>query len=312
MKIRIIAGSSSKGLALEVSKHIGIDLTDCIIKQFKDGETYVKINESIRGDDVFIIQSTSNPVNDNLMELLIMIDALKRASAERITAVIPYFGYARQDRKAEAREPITAKLVADMITMAGASRVLACDLHVPQIQGFFNIPVDEISAIHLFAKYFIEKNIQNPVVVAPDAGAAKKARTLAKLLKCPIAIIDKRRAVHNEAESINIVGDVEGKTAILLDDIIDTGNSVINAADMVATKANSVYICATHAVFSSGCPTRLASSHATEVVVSNTISQNCDNPKIKRLSIARLLAEVILNIHNHKSVSGLFEVKNEQ
>ena len=306
MKIRIIAGSSSKGLALEVSKHIGIDLTDCIIKQFKDGETYVKINESIRGDDVFIIQSTSNPVNDNLMELLIMIDALKRASAERITAVIPYFGYARQDRKAEAREPITAKLVADMITKAGAQRILATDLHVPQIQGFFDIPVDEISAVPSFGKYFLERKIANPVVVAPDAGAAKRARSLAKILHCPIAIIDKRRGSHNEAEVVNIVGDVEGRTAILLDDIIDTGNSVINAAHMLAEKASEVYICATHAVFSDGCPTKLSTSDAKEVIVANTIAVDCDNPKIKVISIAKLLSEVIHNINDNKSVSELF------
>ena len=306
MKLRIITGSASTELGSEIAKYSGIDMTKCILKHFKDGETYVKINESVRGDDVFVIQSTSQPVNDNLMELLIMIDALKRPSAGRITAVIPYYGYARQDRKAEAREPITAKLVADMITAAGADRVLSCDLHVPQLQGFFNIPVDEISAIQSFAKYFIEKNIQNPVIVAPDAGAAKRARTMAKILKCPIAIIDKRRSNHNEAEVVHIVGDVEGKTAILLDDIIDTGNSVINAAHVISEKASDVYICASHAVFSDGCPAKLSSSEAKEVVVSNSIEVKCEHEKIKVISLARLLSEVIRNIHDNKSVSTLF------
>jgi len=306
MKLRIISGSSNQPLASEVAKHSGVDLTRSIIKKFKEGETYVKIEESVRGDDVFVIQSTSHPVNDNLMELLIMIDALKRASAGRITAVIPYFGYARQDRKAEAREPITAKLVADRITKAGAQRILATDLHVPQIQGFFDIPVDEISAVPSFGKYFLERKIANPVVVAPDAGAAKRARSLAKILHCPIAIIDKRRGSHNEAEVVNIVGDVEGRTAILLDDIIDTGNSVINAAHMLAEKASEVYICATHAVFSDGCPTKLSTSDAKEVIVANTIAVDCDNPKIKVISIAKLLSEVIHNINDNKSVSELF------
>jgi ribose-phosphate pyrophosphokinase len=306
MKLRLITGSSNLELANEIAKHSGISLTKCTIKKFRDGETYVRINESVRGDDVFVIQSTSQPVNDTLMELLIMIDALKRASAGRITAVIPYYGYARQDRKAEAREPITAKLAADMITIAGAHRVLACDLHVPQIQGFFEIPVDEISAIPAFARYFEEKKISDPVIVATDAGAAKKARSMAKLLKCPIAIIDKRRSAHNEAEVINIVGDVEGKTAILLDDIIDTGNSVIHAAEVIAEKASEVYICASHAVFSDGCPDRLANSPAKEIVVTNSIAAQCTNKKIRVLSLAKLLAEVIRNINENSSVSELF------
>jgi len=306
MKLRIISGSSNPELALEVAKHSGINLTKTILKRFKDGELYVKINESIRGDDVFVIQGSSKPVNDNLMELLIIIDALKRASAGRITAVIPYYGYARQDRKAEAREPITAKLVADMITSAGANRVLTCDLHVPQLQGFFNIPVDEISAIPLFAKHFIEKKISNPVIVAPDTGAVKRARSMAKRLHCPIAIIDKRRPMHNETEIVNIVGDVEGRTAILLDDIIDTGNSVINAAQALSAKASEVYIVATHAVFSDGCPARLESSAAKEVVITDTIEQHCDSQKIKVISLAKLLSEVIRDINENKSVSELF------
>ena len=306
MELKLIAGSSSVELAEEIAKHTGVNLIKRTIKKFKDGETYVKIEESIRGDDVFVIQSTANPVNENFMELFIMLDALKRASAGRITVVIPYYGYARQDRKAEAREPITAKLVADMLTVAGANRILACDLHVPQLQGFFNIPVDEISAISLFGKYFMEKNIKNPVVVAPDTGAVKRARSLAKIMHCPIAIIDKRRTAHNEAQVVNIVGNVKGKTVIILDDIIDTGNSILHSAEALSKDASEVYICATHAVFSGDCPVRLMNSDIKEIIVTNTIQTRCSSEKIKVISIARLLSEVIQNINTNTSVSVLF------
>jgi len=271
-----------------------------------DQEIYVQVSENVRGDDVFIIQSISNPVNDSLMELLILIDALKRASAGRITAVITYYGYARQDRKAEAREAITAKLVADMLSSAGANRVLTIDLHAPQIQGFFNVPVDEVSAIPLFSKYFLEKNIIDGVVVSPDSGGVKRARFLAKRLNMPIAIIDKRRTAHNEAEVVNVVGDIAGKTAILIDDIIDTGNSIAKAADELSKTAKEVYICATHAVFSMGCNDKLEKCSAKEVVVANTIAQNCKSDKIKVINMAKFLSDVIDNIHKHKSVSALF------
>ncbi|MGV8141541.1 MAG: ribose-phosphate diphosphokinase, partial [Candidatus Woesearchaeota archaeon] len=270
MKLRIISGTSNIPLAEDISMHLGIPLTKRVIKRFMDKEIYVQISENIRGDDVFIIQSASNPVNDSLMELLIMVDALKRASAGRITAVITYYGYARQDRKAEAREPITAKLVANMLESAGVSRVLAIDLHVPQIQGFFNIPVDEVSAIPLFAKYLSEKNISNGVVVSPDSGGVKRARSLANRLNMPIAIIDKRRTGHNEAEVMNVIGEIEGKTAILLDDIIDTGTSIVKSANAISKTAKEVYVCATHAVFSEGCEAKLEECMAKEVIVSNT------------------------------------------
>lgn len=307
MKLKLISGTSNISLAQDISSHLGIPLTQRIIKRFKDGEIYTQISENIRGDDVFVIQSISNPVNDNLMELLILIDALKRASAGRITAVITYYGYARQDRKAEAREPITAKLVANILTSAGADRVLTIDLHAPQLQGFFDIPADGISAIPLFAKYFSEKNIKNGVIVSPDTGGVKRALSLAKRLNMPIAIIDKRRTAHNEAEVVHMVGDVKGKTAILIDDIIDTGTSIIKAADRLSETANEVYICATHAVFSDDCYKKLNESKAKEIVVSNTIPVNgVLGDKIKVINMAKLLSDVINNIHNDKSVSTLF------
>ena len=306
MEMRLIAGNSNMTLAEEIARHSGIPLTKQILKKFSDGETYVQISENIRGDDVFVIQSICSPVNDNLVELLIIMDALKRASAARITAVIPYYGYARQDRKSEAREPITAKLVADMLISAGAHRILAIDLHVPQIQGFFSIPVDEVSAIPLFSKYLLEKNLPDIVVVATDAGSAKRARSLAKRLNnCPIAIIDKRRTIHNQSEIMSIVGDVDGKNAILIDDIIDTGNSVVSAANALSTRAKNVFICATHPVFSGECVAKLESCKASEVIVANTIP-TVHSEKIKVINMAKLLSDVIYNINNNKSVSELF------
>jgi ribose-phosphate pyrophosphokinase len=306
MKLRLITGTKNIPLAEDISMYLGIPLTKRIIKRFMNGEIYVQISENIRGDDIFLMQSISNPVNDSLMELLILIDALKRASAGRITAVITHYGYARQDRKSEAREPITAKLVADMITSAGASRVLAIDMHSPQIQGFFNIPVDEVSAIPLLARYFAEKNILDGVVVSPDSGGVKRARFFASRLHMPLAIIDKRRTVHNDAEVMNIIGDIEGKTAIIIDDIIDTGNSIVKAADALAKTAKEVYICATHPVFSCGCMEKLINSKAVEIVVSNTIPVDNPDKKIKIINMAKFLSDVINNIHNNKSVSELF------
>lgn len=307
MKLRMITGTKNVPLAEDISMYLGIPLTKRTIKSFMNGEIYVQIGDNIRGDDVFVIQSVSNPVNDSLMELLIIIDALKRASAGRITAVITHYGYARQDRKSEAREPITAKLVADMITIAGASRVLTIDMHSPQIQGFFNIPVDEVSAIPLFAKYFAEKNIMDGVVVSPDTGGVKRARFLASRLHMPLAIIDKRRTVHNDAEVMNIVGDIAGKTAIIVDDMIDTGNSIAKAADELSKTAKEVYICATHPIFSNCCMEKLVNSKAVEIVVSNTIPLDNPDKKIKVINIARFLSDVINNIHNNRSVSELFK-----
>jgi len=306
MKLRLISGESNVPLAEDISKHLGIPLTKRIIKRFQDGEFYIQISENIRGDDIFVIQSVCHSVNDSLMELLILIDALKRASAGRITAVITYYGYARQDRKAEAREPITAKLVADMLTVAGASRALTIDLHASQIQGFFNIPVDEVSGVPLLADYFKSKNIEDGVVVSPDTGGVKRARAMAKRLNMPIAIIDKRRTVHNDAEVMNVVGDIDGKTAIIIDDIIDTGNSILKSIDKISETAKEVYVCATHAVFSSECDRRLQDSKAKEIVVTNTVPYNCGMSKVKVISMARFLSDVINNVHNNRSVSALF------
>jgi ribose-phosphate pyrophosphokinase len=306
MRLRIISGTSNQQLAQDVSRHLGISLTNRTINKFKDGEIYVQIGENIRGDDVFVIQSVCSPVNDSLMELLIIIDALKRASAGRITAVITYYGYARQDRKAEAREPISAKLVADMLTAAGVSRILAVDLHAPQIQGFFNIPLDEVSIVPLFAKYFAEKNITDGVIVSPDSGGVKRARTLGKRLGMPIAIVDKRRTGHNEAEVMNIVGDIDGKTAIIIDDIIDTGTSILKVINKISENAKEVYVCATHPVFSNNCDEKLQNSPVKEIVISNTIPYNCNMNKIKVINIARFLSDIISNINNNKSVSELF------
>ncbi len=306
MKLTLISGTSNRKLAEEISAHIGVALTKTTIKKFKDGEIYIKINESIRGNDVFIIQSTCGSANDNLMELLIIIDALKRASASRITAVMPYYGYARQDRKAEAREAITAKLVADLITTAGANRIVTIDLHAPQIQGFFNMPVDELTAISLFGKYFIGKKLKDVVIIAPDTGSVKRARILAKILNAPIAIVDKRRTTHNECEVMHIVGDIDGKCAIIMDDMIDTGGTIINACNKIAETASSVYICASHPVFSDNAGEKLEKCRAKEVVITNTIPYT-GNGKIKVISVAPLLSNAILNINQNKSVSTLFE-----
>jgi ribose-phosphate pyrophosphokinase len=307
MKLKIISGTSNIALAEDIATHLGLPLTRRIIKRFKDGEVYTQISENVRGDDIFIIQSVSDPVNDSLMELMILIDALKRASAGRITAVITYYGYARQDRKAEPREPITAKLVANMLTTAGADRVVTVDLHAPQLQGFFDIPADGVSIIPLFAKYFAEKGIKDGVVVSPDTGGVKRALSLAKRLSMPIAIIDKRRVAHNEVEAMNIVGEIEGKTAIIIDDIIDTGNSIVKAIELLSQSAKEVYVCATHPVFSEGCYEKLCASAAKEIVVSNSIQlkqETCN--KIKVVNIAKFVSDVIYNIHNDKSVSELF------
>lgn len=307
MKLKIISGTTNPKLASGIASVLGLSLTKTVIKKFKDGEIYVQISENVRGDHVFVVQSICTPVNDSLMELLILIDALKRSSAGRITAVISYYGYARQDRKSEAREPITAKLVADLLEVAGASRVLVVDLHVPQIQGFFNIPVDEVSAIPIFGEYLKDLSIKNPVVVAPDVGAVKKARQLARRLNdCPIAIIDKRRTAHNEADVYNVVGDVEGKTAIILDDIIDTGNSIVKAVERLSKSTDDIYVCATHALFSDNAVQKLENSVAKQIIVSDTIPFNQDSKKVKVLSMARFLSHVIDNIYKNKSVSELF------
>ena len=311
-EIRLFSLNSNRPLAEEIAKEIGVPLSDCQVKRFSDGELYINIEESVRGDDVYVIQSTSSPVNETLMELLIMIDALKRASVRTINIVMPYYGYARQDRKARSREPITAKLVADLLTVAGATRIITMDLHAAQIQGFFNIPVDQLLGVPLISTYFETEEFQakDIVVVSPDHGGVTRARKLAERLKAPIAIIDKRRPKANVAEVMNIVGSVEGKTAILIDDIIDTAGTITLAADaIVEAGAKEVYAYCTHPVLSGPAMERIDNSSIKELVVLNTIDltgRPCSS-KIKQMSVAHLLGEAIMRVHEHKSVSTLFD-----
>ncbi|MBN1503211.1 ribose-phosphate pyrophosphokinase [Candidatus Woesearchaeota archaeon] len=308
-KLKLFTGSVNNELAEKISMRLGVPLSPLEIKRFKDTETYVKIKEKVRGEDVFIIQSTSPPVNENLMELLIILDAMKRSSAGRINVVIPYYGYGRQDRKATAREPITAKLVANLITAAGADRVVTVDLHTDQIQGFFDIPVDHFVAYPLFADYFKDKKIKNIVAVAPDTGFAKKTRRFAKLMEIPMAIIDKRRPAHNRAEVCFVIGDVKNKTAILIDDIIDTGGTISAAADALIQKgADKVYICATHAVLSGDAVKKLEVCKAKEIILTDTIplASNKVLKKMKIISVASLMAQVIERIHSNESLGKLF------
>jgi len=312
-EIKILAGNASRDLANEICRCIGIRLGDCSVSHFSDGEASVSIYETVRGADVFIVQSTCAPVNDNLMELLIMIDACRRASAGRITAVIPYFGYARQDRKAKARDPISAKLVANMITAAGADRVLTMDLHAAQIQGFFDIPLDHMKGAPLFADYYLKKYGEaNPdlIVVSPDVGSVARARDFAHRLGTGLAIVDKRRERANQSEVMNIIGDVRDKNVILLDDMVDTGGSLCHAAKALVEigGAKDVFACATHAVLSGPAVDRIKESYIEELVCLDTIpeqeSKKCD--KIKFLTIAPTFAEAIDRIYEEVSISTLF------
>lgn len=298
------------GLSREVARYLGIDLGPMVRKRFADGELYVQIQESIRGCDVYLIQPTCYPVNDHLMELLIMVDACRRASARQITAVIPYYGYARADRKTAGRESITAKLVANLMTQAGASRVLAMDLHSAQIQGYFDIPCDHVYGSPVLIEYLASKQIEDLVVVSPDVGGVARARAFAKKLNdAPLAIIDKRRQAHNVAEVMNLIGDVHGKAAVLVDDMIDTAGTICEGARLLRREgARQVYACATHAVFSDPATERLSSGIFEEVIVTNTIPV----PDEKRfnqltvLSVANLLGEAIWRIHEESSVSSMF------
>ena len=315
-KVKIFAGSSSKKLAEKIAKYLEIELTSVQIVKFADGETFVKSNESVRGDKVFVIQSTSKPVNESIMELLIFIDALRRSSAEEIRAVIPYYGYARQDRKASPREPITSKLIANLLTVAGATRVITMDLHARQIQGFFDIPVDHMEALPILAKHFIKYGFcpGNTVVVSPDVGGVKRARSLAKWLHTPLAIIDKRRAKANVSEVMNIIGDVQGKKAILIDDMIDTAGTICNAAAALKEKgATEVYGCATHAVFSGPAVERLKESVFSEIVVTDTIELPEDKifDKLRILSTSKMFAETIKRVVTREAISDLFEMPIE-
>ena len=309
--LRIFSGNANPDLAREIAAYLGTSVGDAAINRFNNGEVQVMINESVRGKDIFIVQPTCGPiVNDNVMELLIMADAFKRASAKHITAVVPYYGYARQDRKARGREPITAKLMADLLTTAGVTRVVTIDLHAAQIQGFFNIPVDHMPGGPILADYIKEKNLENPVVVSPDLGGVSRARLIATKLNCSIAIIDKRRPEPGVAEVMNLIGSVEGKTAIMVDDMVDTAGSLTEGARaLMKFGAKAVYACCTHPVLTDPAIKRIEESNITELIVTNTIPLPPEkrHPKIKVLSVAPILAETILRIYNELSVSQLFE-----
>lgn len=308
--MKVFAGSSNPGLAAEIAEHLGQPLGRCEIVKFANENIKVRILENVRGKDVFVIQTAAPPVNENLVELLIFIDALKHASADRITAVLPYYPYARSDKKDEPRISITARLVADLLQTAGANRVLTMNLHSPQIMGFFRIPVDQLLATQIFAQYFSREDVSNAVVVAPDAGSAKRADMYAFALRTPLAILDKRRYADNDSASVlHVIGEVEGKRALIFDDEIATGGSVIQAAEaLFARGATEVCVGAVHGVLCGDAPKRLLESPIKEVVVSNTVPvpQEKRNGKIKVLSVAKLFAEAIRRIHEGESVSGLF------
>lgn len=307
--MKIFTCNSHPKLAEEITNLMGVPLGKSTVSKFSDGEIQVSIWESVRGEDIYIIQSTGTPVNDNLMELLIMVDAMKRASAGIINAVIPYYGYARQDRKAKARDPITSKLVADLLVAAGVDRVITMDLHANQIQGYFNIPVDHLVGMPILADYFMKKNMKDIVVVSPDHGSAGRARNFAEKLDCPIAIVDKRRPEPNKSEIMNIIGDIDGRNCILIDDMIDTAGTICNAAEaLLKLGGKSVYTCATHAVLSGPAIDRINSSCIEEMVLLNTlpIPEEKRIDKMTVLSVAPLFSEVISRVHNNGSVSSLF------
>ncbi len=310
-KIEVIAGNSNRPLAEAVAAELKLPLSEAEVGKFSDGEISITLPQTVRGKDVFIIQSTSIPVNDNLMELLIMIDACKRASAGRVTAVMPYFGYARQDRKARPRDPITAKLVADILTSAGADRVLTMDLHAAQIQGFFDIPVDHLYGAPILARYFKNKMNEDWVVVSPDVGSVGRARNFASRVNAALAIVDKRRPKANAIEVMNVIGDVAGKSCIMVDDMIDTAGTICQGAEaLVKNGAKEVYACCTHGVLSGPAMDRLIASPIKEIVVLDTIDlpeHVRNNPKIKVLSVAKLVAKAITTIYSDTSLSAIYE-----
>lgn len=308
--MKLFGGTSNTTLTQEVCDYLGVQPGKMAAKTFSDGETQIEIHENIRGRDVFVLQSTCTPVNDNLMQLLIMMDALRRASADRVTAVIPYYGYGRQDRKVKPRVPISAKLVADLITVAGANRVVSIDLHAGQIQGYFNIPVDNLYAAPVLVKHIRTYFQDDLVIVSPDAGGVERARAYAKRLEASLAIIDKRRDAPNVAKAMNIIGEVEGKTAVILDDMIDTAGTLTQAAKALKENgAGKIYACCTHPVLSGTAVERIEASPLDKVVVTNTIPLNekaRNGSKIMTLSVAELLGETIKRVHNSDSVSTLF------
>ncbi len=308
--LKLFACNSHPELAQEIASLMGVELGKSTVSKFSDGEISVSIWESVRGKDVFIIQSTCAPVNDNLMELLIMVDAMKRASAASINAVIPYYGYARQDRKAKARDPITAKLVADLLSAAGIDRLITMDLHANQIQGYFNIPVDHMIGLPTLTEYFLKKEMEDVVIVSPDHGSVPRARNMAERMNCPIAIVDKRRPEPNKSEIMNIIGDIKGKNCIILDDMIDTAGTMSNAANAIKDLgAKEVYACATHGVLSGPAMERLEKSAIKELVVLNTlpIPEEKVIDKMKVLSAAPIFAETICRVYTNGSVSAMFK-----
>lgn len=309
-KLKLFTGNANPSLAREIAKNLGEDLGDSEVSRFKDGEISVKISETVRGCEVFIIQPTHAPTDAHLMELLIMIDAMKRASAKEVAAVIPYYGYARQDRKTQPRDPIGAKLVANLITAAGADRLVTMDLHAGQIQGFFDIPVDNLKGLPIIADYLKQKNLADKIVVSPDVGGVVRAREMADRLNCGLAIVDKRRPRPNVSEVMNIIGNVEGKTAILIDDMIDTGGTIAKASEaLIKSGAKEVYACCTHPVFSDPAAEILGNSSLKEVVVTNTIHLPDEKrfPKLTELSVAPLFAQAISRIFEELPVSKLFD-----
>ncbi|HEX2925283.1 MAG TPA: ribose-phosphate pyrophosphokinase [Ruminiclostridium sp.] len=309
-RLRIFSGNANSALAEEIVAHLGLSLGDAFVGKFNNGEIQVMIDESVRGAEVFIVQPTCQPVNDNMMELLIMVDALKRASARHITAVIPYYGYARQDRKTRGREPISAKLMANLLTTAGVTRVITMDLHAGQIQGFFDIPVDHLPGVPILAEYIASKKLDDLIVVSPDLGGVTRARQLADRLHAPIAIIEKRRPMPGVAEVMNLIGSVKDKTAVIIDDIVDTAGSLCEGAKALEKMgAKAVYACCTHAVLSNPAVERVEASNLKELIVTNTIPlpEEKRTPKIKVLSVAPLLGEAIVRIYGELSVSKLFD-----
>jgi len=309
-ELKIFSGTANPELAKEVANYLGVELGELKVNRFSDGEIYVQIGESVRGKDVYIIQPTCPPTNENLIELLILMDAFRRASCHEITAVIPYFGYARQDRKTQGREAITSKLMADLITTSGADRVITIELHAGQIQGFFNIPVDNLSSVNVMLNYIISMNLENIVIVSPDVGGVSRARYFAKKLEAPIAIIDKRRPKHNEAEVMHIIGDIEGKTAILFDDMIDTAGTICAASRVLKEKgAKEIYAMCTHGILSGNAIDRLNDSPIKEVIITNSIplNKNANIDKFKVLSLAKLLGDAINCIDKKGSMSKLFD-----
>ena len=312
-ELKLLSGNANPKLSESIANALGVKLGESEIEKFSDGEIKIKINESIRGKDVYIVQPTSYPTNDNLMELLIMVDACRRASAGYINAIIPYYGYARQDRKTRGREPITAKLVANLLTIAGVDRIITMDLHAGQIQGYFDIPVDHFSAIRLLSSYFTDMAYDKAddfVVVSPDLGGVRRAREFSDYLKLPIAIIEKRRPMPNVSEVMSVIGDFKGKHAILVDDMVDTAGTITNAANyLIENGAKDVYIAATHGVFSGKAIERLSDSSVKEVIITNTIQLPKEKQldKIKQLEVGPLLAEAIHRINTYESISGLFD-----